>query len=77
MNEFLELDDHINPNMTIYSAGRDVMRTRKGDWFDKYLLKSLDEFFCPGRPITDLTSLTERPMTRLSGKNFVRSGGSS
>ncbi len=49
MDEFLELDYYINPTMTIYSAGRDVMRARNADWFDKYLLGSLDEFFSPSR----------------------------
>ncbi len=32
IDEFLELDFYINPTMTIYSAGRDVMRARNADW---------------------------------------------
>ena len=49
LDEFLELDFYINPTMTIYSAGRDVMRARNADWHDQYTLPSLQEFFEPSR----------------------------
>lgn len=49
IDEFLELDFYINPTMTIYSAGRDVMRARNADWHEKYTLPSLMEFFAPSR----------------------------
>jgi imidazolonepropionase-like amidohydrolase len=39
----------IDPTMTIYSAGRDVMRMRNADWHDKYTLPSLWEFYQPNR----------------------------
>jgi imidazolonepropionase-like amidohydrolase len=39
----------IDPTMTIYSAGRDVMRSRNADWHDKYTLPSLWEFYQPNR----------------------------
>ena len=35
--------------MTIYSAGRDVMRMRNADWHEKYTLPSLWDFFQPNR----------------------------
>jgi adenine deaminase len=35
--------------MTIYSAGRDVMRMREAEWHDKYTLPSLWEFYQPNR----------------------------
>ena len=35
--------------MTIYSAGRDVMRMRNADWHDKYTLPSLWDFYQPNR----------------------------
>ena len=47
--EFLELDFYVNPTMTIYSAGRDVMRARTADWHAEYTLPSLMEFFEPSR----------------------------
>lgn len=49
LEEFLELDFYLNPTMTIYSAGRDVMRARTADWHDAYTLPSLAEFYEPSR----------------------------
>ena len=49
LDEFLELDFTINPTMTIYSAGRDVMRARNADWHDTYTLPTQWEFFKPSR----------------------------
>jgi len=49
LDEFLELGFFINPTMTIYSAGRDVMRARNADWHQKYTLPSLWDFYTPSR----------------------------
>lgn len=49
MDEFLKLDYFINPTMTIYSAGRDVMRARNADWHAKYTLPTQWDFFEPSR----------------------------
>jgi len=49
LEEFLELDYYLNPTMTIYSAGRDVMRARTADWHELYTLPSLQDFFDPSR----------------------------
>lgn len=49
LDEFLELDFYLNPTMTIYSAGRDVMRARNADWHEKYTLPTLAEFYEPNR----------------------------
>ncbi len=49
LDELLELDFYINPTMTIYSAGRDVMRARNADWHEQYTLPTLAEFFVPSR----------------------------
>ncbi|REK08594.1 MAG: amidohydrolase [Acidobacteria bacterium] len=49
LEEFLELGFYINPTMTIYSAGRDVMRARNADWHAEYTLPSLNEFYAPSR----------------------------
>ena len=48
-DEFLEMDFYINPTMTIYSAGRDVMRARNADWHALYTLPSLQEYYTPSR----------------------------
>lgn len=49
LDEFLELDFTLNPTMTIYSAGRDVMRARNADWHDTYTLPTQWDFFKPSR----------------------------
>ena len=49
LEEFLELDFYLNPTMTIYSAGVDVMRARTADWHELYTLPSLQDFFDPSR----------------------------
>jgi imidazolonepropionase-like amidohydrolase len=39
----------VDPTMTIYSASRDVMRSRNADWHEKYTLPSLWEYYQPNR----------------------------
>ena len=38
LDEFLELKVSLDPTMTIYAAGRDVMRARNADWHEEYTL---------------------------------------
>ena len=49
LEEHLELGTVFDPTMTIYSAGRDLMRARTAEWHDKYTLPSLMQFFEPSR----------------------------
>ena len=49
LDEFLALDFTLNPTMTIYSAGRDVMRARNADWHEIYTLPTQWEFYTPNR----------------------------
>ncbi len=49
MDELIELGLTIDPTMTIYSAGRDVMRAREAEWHDKYTLPSLWAYYQPSR----------------------------
>jgi len=49
LEEHLKLGTTFDPTMTIYSAGRDVMRMRNADWHDKYTLPSLMDFYTPSR----------------------------
>lgn len=46
---FLDHDTFLDPTMTAYLAGRDVMRARNADWHDKYTLPSLWDFYTPSR----------------------------
>jgi hypothetical protein len=49
LEEHLKLGTTFDPTLTIYSAGRDVMRFRAAEWHDKYTLPSLMEFYTPDR----------------------------
>ena len=46
---FLQHDVFLDPTMTAYLAGRDVMRSRNADWHEKYTLPSLWDFYVPSR----------------------------
>ncbi len=47
--EFKSLDVVLDPTMTAYLAGRDVMARRNSDWHEKYTLPSLWDFYLPSR----------------------------
>ena len=49
LEEHLKLGTVFDPTLTIYSAGRDVMRFRAAEWHDKYTLPSLMDFYTPSR----------------------------
>ena len=49
LQEHLELGTVFDPTMTIYSAGRDLMRARTAEWHNEYTLPSLMQFFEPSR----------------------------
>ena len=48
-SELIELDLTMDPTMTIYAAGRDVMQARNADWHDKYTLPAQWDFYTPSR----------------------------
>jgi hypothetical protein len=45
----IELGTIMDPTMTAYAAGRDVMRMRNADWHDRYTLPSVMDFYEPSR----------------------------
>jgi imidazolonepropionase-like amidohydrolase len=49
ISHFLERRVILDPTMTAYLAGRDVMRARTADWHEKYTLPSLWDFYVPSR----------------------------
>jgi imidazolonepropionase-like amidohydrolase len=49
LEEHLKLGTTFDPTLTIYSAGRDVMKFKNADWHDKYTLPSLMDFYTPSR----------------------------
>ena len=49
LEEHLKLGTVFDPTLTIYSAGRDLMKFRNAEWHDKYTLPSLMAFYAPSR----------------------------
>jgi imidazolonepropionase-like amidohydrolase len=49
IQEFIKNGTVLDPTMTIYVAGRDVMRARTADWHAKYTLPSMWAFYEPSR----------------------------
>jgi imidazolonepropionase-like amidohydrolase len=49
LEEHLKLGTTFDPTLTIYSAGRDLMKFRNAEWHDRYTLPSLMDFFAPSR----------------------------
>jgi len=49
IKEFLDLRFILDPTMTIYRAGANVMAARNADWHDTYTLPSMWDFYKPSR----------------------------
>jgi hypothetical protein len=49
IEEFLELGFGLDPTMTIYEAGRDVMRAREAEWHQEYTLPTQWDYYTPSR----------------------------
>ena len=49
LEEHKKLGTVFDPTLTIYSAGRDLMKFRNADWHDRYTLPSLMDFYGPSR----------------------------
>lgn len=62
----------IDPTMTIYSASRDVMRSRNADWHEKYTLPSLWEFYQPSRQAHGSYWFYWTTEDEIAWKNFYR-----
>lgn len=72
MQEMLDLDFYINPTMTIYSAGRDVMRARNADWHEEYTLPSQWDFYQPSREAHGAYWYDWTSWDEIAWKNFYR-----
>jgi len=49
LEEHRDLGTVFDPTLTIYSAGRDLMKFRNAEWHDRYTLPSLMAFYAPSR----------------------------
>ncbi len=72
IKEFLELDFIIDPTMTAYLAGRDVMRERNAIWHEKYTLPSLHRFYYPSRTSHGSYFFNWTTWDEVAWKNFYR-----
>lgn len=69
---FLEHKTILDPTMTAYLAGRDVMRTRNADWMDKYVLPSLHDFYEPNRKNHGSYFFNWTTWEEVAWKNFYK-----
>jgi imidazolonepropionase-like amidohydrolase len=72
LKEFLEYDFTLDPTFTIYSAGRDVMRTRNADWHRKYTLPTQWDFYTPNRESHGAYWFYWTTADEVAWKNFYR-----
>lgn len=72
LQEFKELDFTLDPTFTIYSAGRDVMRTRNADWHKKYTLPTQWDFYTPNRESHGAYWFNWTTEDEVAWKNFYR-----
>ncbi len=72
MQEMLDLDFYLNPTMTIYSAGRDVMRARNADWHEEYTLPTQWDFYQPSRRAHGSYWFYWTSWDEIAWKNFYR-----
>ncbi len=72
IQEFLELDFIIDPTMTAYLAGRDVMRAMRAIWHEKYMLPSLEDFYRPSRVNHGSYFFNWTTWDEVAWKNFYR-----
>jgi imidazolonepropionase-like amidohydrolase len=49
MDELLKLGFNVDPTFTIYEASRDLMRSMRAEWHDRYTLPSLWKWYEPSR----------------------------
>lgn len=49
MDELIALGFNLDPTFTIYEASRDLMRSMRAEWHDRYTLPSLWQFYQPSR----------------------------
>ena len=72
IEELLELGVVLDPTMTAYLASRDVMRARRADWMDEYVLPSLWDFYEPSRENHGSYYYDWTTWDEVAWKNFYR-----
>ncbi len=72
LEEHLKLGTTFDPTMTIYSAGRDLMRMRNADWHARYTLPSLMDFYAPSRSNHGAYWYNWTTLDEIEWRNFYR-----
>lgn len=72
IDELLELDFIIDPTMTAYLAGRDVMKERDAEWHKDYTLPSLWDFYTPNRENHGSYFFNWTTWDEVAWKNFYK-----
>jgi len=72
LEEFKALDFTLDPTFTIYSAGRDVERTRNADWHNKYTLPTQWDYYTPNRESHGAYWFDWTTADEIAWKNFYR-----
>ena len=72
LEEFRALGFTLDPTLTIYSAGRDVMRARNADWHKKYTLPTQWDFYTPNRESHGAYWFYWTTEDEVAWKNFYR-----
>ncbi|MEW6322314.1 MAG: amidohydrolase family protein [Acidobacteriota bacterium] len=72
IKEWVDRGFIIDPTMTIYSASRDVMRSRNADWHERYTIQSLWDFYQPNRVAHGAYWFDWTTEDEIAWKNFYR-----
>ncbi len=72
VDHFLEHDVFLDPTITAYIAGRDVMAARTKEWHEKYTLPTLWDFYIPSRLNHGSYFFDWTTADEIAWKNFVR-----
>jgi len=72
LDEFRQHDVTLDPTFTIYSASRDVMRARMGEWHQRYTLPTLWDFYQPSREAHGSYWFNWTTTDEIEWKNFYR-----
>jgi imidazolonepropionase-like amidohydrolase len=72
LKELLERKTILDPTMTTYLSGRDVMRRRNADWHASYTLPSLWDFYAPSRENHGAYFYDWTTWDEVAWKNFYR-----
>jgi len=72
LKELRERNTILDPTMTTYLTGRDVMRRRNADWHANYTLPSLWDFYSPSREAHGAYFYDWTTADEVAWKNFYR-----